>query len=32
MYCLVWRNVTDDVYFQIHFIDPDYLDCFSRYK
>ena len=30
--CLLYRNVADDVWFQGHFIDLDYLDWFSRYE
>ena len=30
--CLSYRNVANDVLFQRHFKDLDYLDWFSRYK
>ena len=30
--CLLYRNVADDVLFQKHFTDLDYLDWFSRYE
>ena len=30
--CLLYRNVADDVLFQKHFTDLDYLDRFSRYE
>ena len=30
--CWLYRNVADDVLFQEHFTDFDYLDCFLRYE
>ena len=30
--CLSCKNVANDVLFQRHFTDVDYLDWFSRYK
>ena len=30
--CLLYRNVADDVLFQKHFTDLDYLDWLSRYE
>ena len=30
--CLLYRNVADDVLFQTHFTDLDYLDWFLRYE
>ena len=30
--CSLYRNVTDDVWFQKHFTDLDYLDRFSIYE
>ena len=32
LYCLLYRNVADDVLFQKHFTDLDYLDWVSRYE
>ena len=32
MKCLSYRNVANNVLFQRHFTDVDYLDWFSRYK
>ena len=32
LWCLLYRNVADDVLFQKHFTDLDYLDWFSTYE